>query len=105
MLKKLFSLLTVCAACAFAGVDINTADQATLESVKGIGTDLSGRILEERKKAFFTDWTDLMHRVKGVGANSAARFSAAGLTVNGMRYEGAPSRPRQPIRPASAARS
>jgi len=104
MLRKLFALLAVCATCAFAGTDINTADQATLESVKGIGTDLSSRILEERKKAPFTDWADLMRRVKGIGASTATRFSAAGLSVNGAPYEGPRDGPKQPIKPPSAAR-
>jgi competence protein ComEA len=102
MLRKLFALLTLCAGCACAATDINTADQATLESVKGIGTDLSGRILDERKKAPFNDWADLMHRVKRIGANKAAKFSAAGLTVNGARYERGH---QQPIKPPSAARN
>jgi competence protein ComEA len=101
MLRKLFALIAVCATCAFAAADINTADQATLESVKGIGTDLSGRILDERKKAPFSDWADLMRRVKGIGANSAVRFSAAGLTVNGAPYETAA---KPPIKPPMAAR-
>jgi competence protein ComEA len=99
MTRKLFGLLMLCATSAFAAVDINTADQATLESVKGIGTDLSGRILEERGKASFSDWADLMRRVKGVGANSAARFSGAGLTVNGKPYESA----AKPVKPPSSA--
>jgi len=105
VLKKLFGLLVLCATCAFAAVDVNTADQAALESVKGIGTDLSGRILEERKKAPFNDWADLMRRVKGVRASNATRFSNAGLTVDGTQYPGAPNMPRQPIKPASAARN
>jgi competence protein ComEA len=103
MLRNLlFALLTLCASCAFAATDINTADQATLESVKGIGTDLSGRILDERRKSPFRDWADLMRRVKGIGASSAAKLSAAGLTVNGAPYEGTP---QPPLRPPSAARN
>jgi competence protein ComEA len=104
MRRTLCALLAACATCAFAGTDVNTADQATLESVKGIGTDLSGRILDERKKAPFSDWADLRRRVKGIGANAAARLSAAGLSVNGAPYEGPPGAPAQPITPPSAAR-
>jgi competence protein ComEA len=98
MASKLFGLLVLCATSAFAA-EINTADQAALESVKGIGTDLSGRILEERSKAPFSDWSDLMRRVKGVGASSAARLSAAGLTVNGTPYE----RTAKPVKLPSSA--
>jgi competence protein ComEA len=104
MRRSLVGLLSACAAFAFAaGVDINTADQATLESVKGIGTDLSSRILDERKKARFRDWPDLMRRVKGIGTSTAGKLTAAGLTIDGKAYD-ASSAPPQPIRPPSAAR-
>jgi len=104
MLKKLFGLLSLCAGCAFAGVDVNSADQATLESVKGIGTDLSQMILDERSKAPFVDWNDLMRRLKGVRAANAARLSAAGLTVGGAAFGGSADKSRTQLRPASAAR-
>jgi competence protein ComEA len=74
------------ASTALAAVDVNRADQATLESVKGVGTALSASILDERAKAPFRNWADLLARVKGMGHASAARLSAAGLTVNGEVY-------------------
>ncbi len=77
LLRAKLAALSLCATCVLAAVDINTAEQAKLESVKGIGTDLSDRILAERKKAEFRDWPDLMRRVKGIGAATAARLSAA----------------------------
>ncbi|WP_119153050.1 ComEA family DNA-binding protein [Caldimonas tepidiphila] len=84
MLKKVwFALLYVLAANAFAAVDLNKADQAQLESVKGIGPAMSARILDERKKGDFKDWNDFMVRVKGVGPANAAKFSESGMTVNG----------------------
>ena len=86
--KLLFGVLGFfLAAAAFAAVDVNKADQAQLESVKGIGTKLSTRILDERKKAPFKDWNDLIERVEGVGGPSAERLSKEGLTVNGASYE------------------
>ena len=87
--KLLFGVLGfLLAAAAFAAtVDANKADQAQLESVKGIGTKLSVRIIDERKKGTFKDWNDLIERVEGVGAPSAARLSKEGLTVNGSSYE------------------
>jgi competence protein ComEA len=89
MLQKLVpALLAFLAAAACAAVDVNKADQATLESVKGIGPALSGKILDERKKSSFKDWNDLMQRVRGVGSGNAARFSADGLTVNGSSFGG-----------------
>jgi competence protein ComEA len=87
MLKKLFAaLLAFAAATALAAIDVNQADQATLESIKGIGPALSSRILDERKKGSFKDWNDLMQRVNGVGAGNAARLSNDGLTVNGSAF-------------------
>ena len=101
MLKKTLSaiVLAICAA-ASAAVDINKADQAELETVKGIGPSLSQRILDERGKRAFRDWDDVIERLKGVGAGSAARLSAGGLTVGGSPYANAAA-PRP--RPAAAA--
>jgi len=88
MLKRL--LLAVAGLCltmglAYAEVDVNKADQAALDGVRGIGPKTSGAILEERKKGGeFKDWADLESRVKGVGDKSAAKLSDAGLTVNGQ---------------------
>ena len=74
-------------ATAFAAVDANKASQAELESIKGIGPAASTRILDERKKSSFKDWADLVDRVKGIGSGNAAKFSTAGLTVNGAAYD------------------
>jgi competence protein ComEA len=91
MFKKFVAALAVLlAATAFAAVDANKGTQAELEAVKGIGPAISANIIDERKKSEFKDWTDLVTRVKGVGDRSAANFSAAGLTVNGKGYPGAP---------------
>jgi competence protein ComEA len=74
------------AAFAFAAVDVNKANQAELESIKGIGPSMSGKILDARKSGAFKDWSDLQTRVKGVGAGSSAKYSADGLTVNGATF-------------------
>lgn len=71
---------------AAAAVDVNKADQAGLESIKGIGPALSGKLLAERQKAPFKDWGDLIGRVGGVGQGNAKRLSEAGLTVNGQAF-------------------
>jgi competence protein ComEA len=87
LLKKLLcALAMLLAQTAFAAVDVNKADQSTLETVKGIGSGVSSRILDERKKGTFKDWADLVDRVKGVGDGNAARFSKEGLTVNGVTF-------------------
>jgi len=82
-------LAALLAASALAGVDANTASQADLESISGIGPALSTAIVEERKNGDFKDWNDLFRRVRGVGDRSAAKLSAAGLTIAGKAYGGA----------------
>ena len=91
MLKKLLTLLvaTLLATAAWAAVDVNTATEAELDGIKGIGPGLSGRILQERQNAPFKDWVDFIGRVGGVGNKSAVNFSKEGLTVNGKKYSAA----------------
>ncbi|MBB3211375.1 competence protein ComEA [Herbaspirillum sp. Sphag1AN] len=86
MFKKVVAVflgLAVIAGSAMAQVDVNKADQAALDGIKGIGPAKSSMILEERKKGSFKDWADFESRVKGIGGKSAVRLSDAGLTVNG----------------------
>ncbi|WP_334189979.1 ComEA family DNA-binding protein [Noviherbaspirillum sp.] len=88
MLKKL--LLSVAALVAtmgfaFAQVDVNKADQAALDGLKGVGPKMSKAILDERQKGGeFKNWNDLEQRVKGIGGKSSLKLSDAGLTVNGQ---------------------
>ncbi|WOB06752.1 ComEA family DNA-binding protein [Piscinibacter gummiphilus] len=100
MFKKLICTLAMlfAAATAFAAVDVNKADQAALESVKGIGTKVSVRILDERKKGQFKDWADLMARVKGIKSGAATRLSKEGLTVNGAAYAAAAAEAKSPAK-------
>ena len=89
MFKKMLALVAMLfAAAAFAAVDVNKATAAELDGIKGIGPAISGKILDERKKGNFKDWTDFIDRVKGVGEGNAAKFSAEGLTVGGAGYKG-----------------
>jgi competence protein ComEA len=88
MFKKLLALVAFLYACAaFAAVDVNKAGAADLDGVKGIGPALSGKILDERKKGNFKDWSDFIDRVPGIGPSNAAKFSTNGLTVNGSGYK------------------
>ena len=90
MFKKILLIITMLyAAAAFAAVDVNKATAAELDSIKGIGPGLSGRILQERQSAPFKDWADFIGRVGGVGNKSAVNFSKEGLTVNGKKYSAA----------------
>lgn len=88
MLKTiLFAVATLVTSIsfAFADVDVNKADQAALDGVKGIGPAKSKAILAERSKGGnFKDWADFETRVKGIGEKNAIKLSDAGLTVNGQ---------------------
>src|ERR1700739_1919109 len=102
MLKKLLMLCVVLALSLSAGaaadaVEVNSADQATLDTVKGIGPVHAKAIIDERtKNGPFKDADDLVNRVKGIGPKSVQNLEAAGLTINGS---GAP--PSGAAKPAS----
>lgn len=89
MLKKLLMLFlafgfSLSAALAVAGVEVNSADETALESVKGIGPVHAKAIIDERSKnGPFKDADDLANRVKGIGPKSVQNLEAAGLTING----------------------
>ncbi|WP_036005702.1 ComEA family DNA-binding protein [Paraburkholderia caribensis] len=88
MLKKLLMLIAVLVLSLSAGfaaaVEVNSADQAALESVKGIGPAHAKAIIDERtKNGPFKDADDLANRVKGIGQKSVKNLEAAGLTING----------------------
>ncbi|NVD73114.1 helix-hairpin-helix domain-containing protein [Duganella sp. BJB1802] len=91
--KLLLAVATLIATMgfAFAQVDVNKADAAALDSVKGIGPAKTKAIMEERKKGDFKDWADLEKRVKGIGEKNAVKLSQAGLVVNGKPLDGAPA--------------
>src|SRR5471032_1830061 len=88
MLKKLLMLCVALALSLSAGfamaVEVNSADQAALESVKGISPVHAKAIIDERtKNGPFKDADDLATRVKGIGTKSVKNLEAAGLTING----------------------
>jgi competence protein ComEA len=88
MLKKILTLVAMLyAAACFAAVDVNKANAAELDSIKGIGPAMSTKILDERKKGDFKDWNDFITRVKGVGQGNAVKFSTEGLTVGGASFK------------------
>ncbi|QRX83673.1 helix-hairpin-helix domain-containing protein [Glaciimonas sp. PAMC28666] len=97
MLKKLVqctAMLMATMSMALAQVDVNKADMAALDSVKGVGPATSKRILDERTKGGnFKDWPDFEKRVKGINDKSAVKLSEGGLQVNGQSKSNAPAKP------------
>jgi len=96
MIKKLMLALALLAAStgfALAQVDVNKADVAALDGIKGVGPSMSKAILDERAKGEFKDWADLQKRVKGLGDKKAGKLSEAGLVVNGQAKQGAAAKP------------
>jgi competence protein ComEA len=106
-----FIALVAAALVAFSplalATDANRATQAELESVKGIGPGLSGKILKAREAGSFKNWGDLVERVGGVGPGNAARFSQAGLTVGGAAFDPAtlPAKPAKEPKAEKAAKA
>ncbi|MCO4891807.1 helix-hairpin-helix domain-containing protein [Cupriavidus sp. WGtm5] len=90
-LARRFSLISLAATvCLLAGgtaraaVDVNTADEAALTSVKGVGPATARHIVEERnKRGPYKDAADLAERVSGIGSKSVAKLQDAGLTIAG----------------------
>lgn len=105
MFNKFLSLIAglfFVAASAWAAVEINTADQAALDGIAGIGPATSKAILEERKKnGNFRDWADLEQRVRGIGEKNSVKLSAAGLIVNGQPRNPGPAsaKPANAVKP------
>lgn len=90
MLKKILLFVAVSlmfAGTALAAVEVNSADQAALDGIAGVGPSTSKAIIAERDKhGNFKDWADLERRVKGIGGRNAVKLSAAGLMVNGQSH-------------------
>lgn len=82
--------LAVCllgwAALAAPGLELNRANQAELEMIKGVGPQLSERILAERERGPFQDWPEFIRRLQGIGPHQARRLSEAGLRIGGQPY-------------------
>ena len=105
MFKRILVALLAFFAFSVLAADANTATQADLEAVKGIGPAIATKIIDARKNGNFKDWPDLVTRVKGIGDKSAAKLSTAGLTVNGAAMSGSPAVPaKATTAPAAAAK-
>jgi competence protein ComEA len=74
-------------------VEINTATDEQLQSLRGIGPAMAGRIIAERARAPFSSLADFDERVKGVGTITLRRWVTDGLVL------------ATPVRAAGAQRS
>mgnify|MGYP000001629937 CR=1 FL=1 len=93
LLKSLvFSVMIVTAGLGVASpVNVNTATQSELESIKGIGPSKAKTIIAERLDGgHFQDANDLQKRVRGIGMKSVEKMVDNGLTIE------APSSFREP---------
>jgi competence protein ComEA len=84
MFKKILVTAAMLAAFgqAFAAVDVNTANEDALRSIKGIGPAKAKSILDERSAhGPFKDASDLGKRVKGLGGHTVERLQAEGLAI------------------------
>lgn len=67
---------------AYAAVNVNTADDAALRGIRGIGPAKAKAILDERQAhGPFKDAADLGKRVKGLGGHTIERLEAEGLAI------------------------
>lgn len=69
-----------------SALELNSATEAQLDGLRGLGPSSTARILKARDAAPFQNWEDFMARVKGIKPATAAKFSSQGLTVNGAPY-------------------
>ena len=86
MRKPLLSLILCTLSLTAGALEVNSANEAELDSVRGLGPSSTARILKAREQSPFKDWADFMQRVKGIKPATASKLSAAGLTVNQLPY-------------------
>ncbi|WP_114662826.1 ComEA family DNA-binding protein [Polynucleobacter necessarius] len=66
-------------------VNVNTATQSELESIKGIGPSKTRTIIAERADGgHFQDANDLQKRVRGIGMRSVEKMVDNGLTIEAL---------------------
>jgi competence protein ComEA len=86
MRKPLLAIVCCALSLSVWGLEVNTANEAELDSVRGLGPSSTARVLKAREQGPFKDWADLMQRVKGIKPATASKLSANGLTVNQLPF-------------------
>jgi competence protein ComEA len=88
MMRVAASVLALVVALAHAEPkELNAATLAQIEQVRGIGVALAERLVAERDRRPFRDWSDLTLRVRGLGNAGAQRLSDAGWRIDGRAYD------------------
>ncbi|BBO60057.1 helix-hairpin-helix domain-containing protein [Mycoavidus sp. B2-EB] len=90
MLKNLLFIVSILttfisvihSAYAQVAVDVNAANAATLQSIKGVNSVKAEAIVRERDThGPYQDMADLAARVKGLGQKSVAKLQQQGLAI------------------------
>ena len=85
MRSALVSAVLAIASLGFANaspINVNTATQSELESIKGIGPSKAKTIITERTDGgHFQDANDLQKRIRGIGMRSVEKMVDNGLTI------------------------
>jgi competence protein ComEA len=84
LLKKWMLGALVCVQLSVFALEINQANEAELDSIKGMGPAMTRKVLAARTEKLFMNWQDLMSRVTGIGKAKAQKFSDQGVLVNGL---------------------
>ena len=101
-MKKLSLLIVMLFASiqfAFAAVNLNTATQAELETLKGVGSAKAKMIIDDRTKNGPFKSVDDLDRVKGFGMKSVEKLRGE-LSVSGATSVSAPAANKMAAKPA-----
>ena len=85
-------------------IDVNTADEPTLQLLPGVGPALSQRIIEERQRRPFGSADDLQ-RVNGIGPRLAERIAPYVIFHSRTPPQAGPERSEGPGHRAGASRT
>lgn len=86
LLKDWIVGILACACLSVSALEINQANEAELDRIKGMGPAMTRKVLIARAEKPFTNWKDLMLRVSGIGKAKAQQFSDQGVVLNGQRF-------------------
>ena len=86
LLKHWLAGASACACLSVLALEINQANEAELDSIKGMGPAMTRKVMAVRAEKPFSNWKDLMLRVSGIGKAKAQQFSDQGVLVNGLAF-------------------